>query len=377
MKNVMVLGAGMVGSAIARDLAGEQKVTVADIDPKRLDVLSRGGLSTRRVDISDSEQLRGAVADQDLVIGAVPGFLGFSTLKTVVEAGKSAVDISFFEEDPFELDENARENGVTAVVDCGVAPGMGNIILGFHDRTMRVDFFECLVGGLPVKRSWPFQYKAPFSPIDVLEEYIRPARMMENGEIVAKPALSEPEYVELEPVGTLEACNTDGLRTLLRTMKTPTMREKTLRYPGHIEYVRVLLDSGFFSKDPVDVGGVAVSPIDLTAKLLFRKWRLGRDEPDITLMRIRISGEEGGAPKEYTYDLFDQYDEETGTLSMARTTGYTCSSVARLLLRGEFRRKGVCPPEYVGAEEGCFHQVMGDLRDRGVIYRVAEGPPPA
>ncbi len=377
MKNVMVLGAGMVGSAIARDLAGEQKVTVADIDPKRLDVLSRGGLSTRRVDISDSEQLRGAVADQDLVIGAVPGFLGFSTLKTVVEAGKSAVDISFFEEDPFELDENARENGVTAVVDCGVAPGMGNIILGFHDRTMRVDFFECLVGGLPVKRSWPFQYKAPFSPIDVLEEYIRPARMMENGEIVAKPALSEPEYVELEPVGTLEACNTDGLRTLLRTMKTPTMREKTLRYPGHIEYVRVLLDSGFFSKDPVDVGGVAVAPIDLTAKLLFRKWRLGRDEPDITLMRIRISGEEGGAPKEYTYDLFDQYDEETGTLSMARTTGYTCSSVARLLLRGEFRRKGVCPPEYVGAEEGCFHQVMGDLRDRGVIYRVAEGPPPA
>jgi lysine 6-dehydrogenase len=209
----------------------------------------------------------------------------------------------------------------------------------------------------------------------VLEEYIRPARMMENGKIVTKPALSEPEYVDLEPVGTLEACNTDGLRTLLRTMKTPNMREKTLRYPGHIEYVRVLLDSGFFSKTPVEVGDVSVPPIDLTAKLLFRKWRLGRDEPDITLMRIRVVGEEDGAPKEYTYNLFDQYDEETGTLSMARTTGYTCSSVARLLLRADFGRKGICPPEYVGAAGECFEKVMSDLRDRGVIYRVDEGPP--
>jgi saccharopine dehydrogenase-like NADP-dependent oxidoreductase len=369
MRRIVVLGAGMVGSAIAGDLVSAGRVTVADRDKERLASLrDRWNLETVAADLSDPAAVRRTVGDADLVVGAVPGFLGFETLRTVLEAGRNVVDISFFAEDPFALDDLAKRQGVTAVVDCGVAPGMSNILLGHHAREMKVESFECLVGGLPVKRSWPHQYKAPFSPIDVVEEYTRPARLVENGRIVTKPALSESEFVELDPIGTLEASNTDGLRTLLCTASIPNMKEKTLRYPGHFEYMRVLLESGFFAKEPIEVGGVRVRPIDVTAKLLFPLWRLGPGEEDITVMRVRIRGEEKGKRLEHTYLLHDRLDGATGVSSMARTTGYTCTAVANLVLDGIFTRKGICPPEFVGAEGDCLGRVLSYLRDRGVRY---------
>ncbi|MBM3321678.1 MAG: saccharopine dehydrogenase NADP-binding domain-containing protein [Candidatus Eisenbacteria bacterium] len=369
MGRIAVLGAGMVGSAIAKDLARTHRVVLVDRDRKKLAALAEvEGIETRSEDLSREGAVRRAVEGADLVVGAVPGFLGFGVLRAILEAGKDAVDISFFPEDPFDLDDLAKKNNATVVIDCGVAPGMSNILLGHHAREMRVDFFECLVGGLPVRRSWPHQYKAPFSPIDVVEEYTRPVRMKENGKIVVKPALSEPELVEIDPIGTLEASNTDGLRTLLRTTAVPDMKEKTLRYPGHFEYMRVLLESGFFGKEPIEVGEARIRPIDFTARLLFPLWRLAPGEADITVMRVRIRGDEGGKKKEHVYRLFDRLDEKTGISSMARTTGYTSSAVANLLLDGRFTRKGICPPEYVGAEPGCLSRVFDYLADRGVLY---------
>jgi saccharopine dehydrogenase-like NADP-dependent oxidoreductase len=240
------------------------------------------------------------------------------------------------------------------------------MVLGYHAGRMAVDSFRCLVGGLPVRRSWPWQYKAPFSPIDVLEEYTRPARLVEGGEVVVKPALSDPELVEIEPVGMLEAFNTDGLRSLLVTTRVPHMAEKTLRYPGHIEYIRVLRDSGFFGEAPITAGGVQVRPIDVAAALLFPQWHLEPAEPEFTVMEITVRGRADGRPQEFAYRLFDRTDERTGTSSMARTTGYTCTAVARLVAEGAFRRAGICPPEYVGADEACFERVLAGLRARGV-----------
>lgn len=374
MKRVTVLGAGMVGSAIGADLAGDCRVTVVDRDGERLrEIGAAHGVDVREADVTGEGVVREVVKDADLVIGAVPGFLGFRTLRAVIEAGRPAVDISFFDENPFDLDPLAKEKGVTVVMDCGVAPGMSNIIAGYHHERMKVDLFECLVGGLPVKRSWPHQYKAPFSPIDVVEEYTRPARIVENGEIVVRPALSESEFVEIDPIGTLEASNTDGLRTLLETLPIPNMVEKTMRYPGHYEYMRVLLDSGFFGKDPVEVGGVKVRPIDLTAKLLFPLWRLGPDEADITVMRIRVSGEEEGERKTIEYRLFDRRDDVKKVSSMARTTGYTCTAVARLLLDGAFAKPGVHAPEEVGKDEVCFRRILKDLEGHGIRYEMEEG----
>jgi saccharopine dehydrogenase-like NADP-dependent oxidoreductase len=229
------------------------------------------------------------------------------------------------------------------------------------------------VGGLPAKRNWPCQYKAPFSPVDVLEEYTRPARLVENGRIVIKPALSDPELVEVAPVGTLEAFNTDGLRTLLKTVSVPNMTEKTLRYPGHIEYVRVLRESGFLDTEPVSVGGVVVRPIDVAAALLFPRWRLEEREEEFTAMQIVVRGQEAGEERHHTYRLFDRTDAASGVSSMARTTGYTCTAVARLILDGRFSRKGLCPPEYVGADAACFERVLDDLRSRDVIIEQLPG----
>ncbi|MGQ9490789.1 MAG: saccharopine dehydrogenase family protein [Anaerolineae bacterium] len=374
LQHVVVLGAGMVGSAMAADLCREYAVTALDADAERLQRLAAAHpLAVRVADLSDPATVRSLVAGADLAIGAVPGFMGFATLRAVIEAGVNAVDISFFGQDPFELDALAQAQGVTAVVDAGIAPGLSNI-LGFEAGHMTVESFRCLVGGLPVRRGWPWQYKAPFSPLDVLEEYTRPARLVEHGALVVKPALSDPELVDIEPVGTLEAFNTDGLRTLLRTMPVPNMVEKTLRYPGHVEYVRVLRESGFLDDKPLQVGGAWVRPIEVTAALLFPRWRLNQAEPEFTALEITISGQAAGQPREVRYSLFDRTDPHTGTSSMARTTGYTCTAIARLVLEGRFTRRGICPPEFVAAEAGCFARVVADLAARGVMLRA---DPPA
>jgi lysine 6-dehydrogenase len=187
---------------------------------------------------------------------------------------------------------------------------------------------------------------------------------------VVREALSDPALVHFDGVGTLESWNSDGLRSLIRTMPNiPNMIEKTLRYPGCVEYLRVLRETGFFSTDQLDVRGVKVRPIDLTAKLLFPKWKLKPGEEEFTVMRIRIGGEENGKHVTYQYDLLDRTDRQTATLSMARTTGYTCTAAVNLLANGAFTRKGICPPEFLGEEEAHYNFVVSYLRDRSVIYR--------
>ncbi len=371
MKKVSVLGVGLVGSAIAIDLARGFDVTAYDVDQLRLGRLSREhGIKTVQADLGKAEAIHSAVKDADIVVNALPGFMGFATLKEVIISGKDVVDISFFPEDAFDLDELAREKGVTAIVDCGVAPGMGNIICGYHNERMQMTEYRCYVGGLPMRRQWPFQYKAVFSPIDVIEEYTRPARFVQNRQVVVRPALSDVELLDFEPVGTLEAFNTDGLRTLLKTMDIPNMIEKTLRYPGTAEYMMVLRETGLFDKQEIDVRGQKIRPIDVAASLLFPKWRLEQGEKEFTIMRVLCEGVEQGKRVRYEYDLFDQTDEETGTTSMARTTGYTCTAAVNLLAQGMYTHKGISPPEYIATGEENFKFILDYLAQRGVIYKV-------
>jgi lysine 6-dehydrogenase len=373
-KKILVLGAGLVGKAIAIDLSKEYDVTALDINRQNLEPLAHGhAIKSLSQDVADFASLKNIIQPFDLAIGAVPGFLGFETLKAVIESGKNVVDISFFARDAFELDALAKKMKVTAVVDCGVAPGMSNVLLGYHHVRMQVSSFICYVGGLPVARTWPFQYKAPFSPIDVIEEYTRPARYVENGNIITKPALSDPEYVDFPGIGTLEAFNTDGLRSLLKTVKIPNMKEKTLRYPGHIEYVNVLKHAGYLNTEPVDINGHAVRPIDVTVKLLLPLWRLQPNEEEFTVMKIIIRGEENGGEKTFTYDLYDKYDVQTQTSSMARTTGYTCTAAARILLDFGYNRKGIIPPEYLGEDEAVFQKILHFLGERNIYYRLNHG----
>ena len=377
MKKIIVLGAGMVGSAMALDLAGKYDVTAADIDKDALQRLSDrySNIWTKVADLSDRSKLAQMVEPFDIVVNAVPGFMGFETLRTIIEAGKDVVDISFFPEDPLVLDALAREREVTAIMDCGVAPGMDNIILGYYNTQFEVDFFECLVGGLPKVRKWPFAYKAPFSPMDVIEEYTRPARYVENGHIITRPALTDPELVEFEGIGTLESFNTDGLRSIIDTMShIPNMKEKTLRYPGHIEYMRVLRETGFFDKTPIEVNGERISPLDFTSKLLFKEWKLGETEEEFTVMRVTVAGKDSdtGKPRKVVYDLHDEYSTETRTSSMARTTGYTATAAVNMIFDGVFNEHGVFPPELVGKHEACFEYFLKYLAERKIEYRKRE-----
>ncbi|HJW72085.1 MAG TPA: saccharopine dehydrogenase C-terminal domain-containing protein [Geothrix sp.] len=370
MLHVVVLGAGRVGGTMALDLAKDFKVTVADRSETALARLSSSSLTTRLADLSDPAGVQKAVADADLVVGAVPGFMGFATAKAVLEAGKTLVDISFFDQDCFELDELAKARNLMAIVDCGVAPGCDNLILGDAARQWdSISTFECLVGGLPVVRTWPYEYKAGFSPIDVVEEYTRPARYVKDGKVVTFPALSEPELLDFEGLGTLESFNSDGLRSIIKSFpQVPDMKEKTLRYPGHIEKMRMLRESGFFNKEKIRVAGVDISPLDLTTALLFPMWFMQEGDEDFTVMRVTVEGEKNGQRVRKELNLLDRYDRATKTTSMARTTGYTCTAAVRLVAKGGFSRKGVNPPEFVGQEPGAWDFIREDLAKHGVLF---------
>jgi len=371
MANIIVLGAGRIGKAIAIDLAKKHHVTAVDYESYALEQLTQtnSDIQSLHLDLLDTVQLADAIKPADLVISAVPGFMGYQTLQQIIIGNKNVIDISFFPEDSLMLDELAKKHKVTAIVDMGIAPGMSNLILGHHNAQMDIHDFYCVVGGLPKNPKPPFNYKAAFSPVDVIEEYTRPARIVINGEKLTKSALSDIELVEFPQVGTLEAFNTDGLRTLLDTMPhIPNMVEKTLRYPGHAELIKTLQIIGFFSEEPLTELSHYMRPIDVTAHLLKKHWELENNETEFTVMRIKISGTEQGQSVTYQYDLYDEYDSATRTTSMARTTGYACSAAANLVLEQGFDIKGVSPPEKVASDSTGYEFILDYLQQRNVVF---------
>jgi len=371
-KRVIVLGAGLVGAPMAFDLAADSsfEVGIADYSLDALKKFDNHSLiKTHHADLSDEISLKKVIAEYDLVLSAVPGYMGFSTLRTIIEAGKNVIDIAFFPENLFQLDQLAKQKNVIAICDIGVAPGMSNVLIGYVDHLLdKTTNAEIYVGGLPRERTWPYEYKAVFSPIDVIEEYTRPARFIRDGKLVIKTALTDPELLYFPKVGTLEAFNSDGLRSLADTIHCPNMIEKTLRYKGHIEKMAMLRETGFFSKEPIEVNGAMITPLDFTTKLLFPKWKLEEGEEDITVMRVIVEGEKENKKLRYTYDLFDCYDTKTNVHSMARTTGYTATMAIRMLAKGLYDQKGVSAPEFIGKDKQCVDFLLKGLAERGIVY---------
>ena len=366
---IAVLGAGMVGRTIAKDLSTQFNITSFDINESNLNLLQADGIATTKANLSDFSNYPALLNAFDMVVCAVPGFMGYKALEAIINAGKNVVDISFFPEDALTLDTLAKEKNVTAIVDCGVAPGMSNFILGRYNEEIQINSFECMVGGLPKVRVKPFEYKAPFSPIDVIEEYTRPARYVENGHIVTKPALSDAELIDFEHAGTLEAFNTDGLRSILFTMKhIPDMKEKTLRYPGHIALIEALKLAGFFDEAEIDFNGNKISPLKFTSKILFDSWKLQPNEAEFTIMTVVLKGRKNGEAISVEYFLYNEYDAASQTASMSRTTGYTCTAAVNLVAKNMFSEKGVFPPELVGKHKPCFDFVINYLKERNVQW---------
>ncbi len=371
--DILLIGCGLVGKTIAKDLSKRFSVTVVDNNPNNfVEIEGRENIATKILDVRNKAEFVNFIEEFNYVVLAVPGFLGYETLKILLENGKKVVDISFLPENSFDLDPVARNNSTFAIVDCGVAPGLSNIFIGYETCQMRVNSATIYVGGLPFTRSLPFEYKAPFSPTDVLEEYIRPARYKHRGKIVTAPPLTDIEYIECNEVGTLEAFLTDGLRSLLHTVDVPDLKEKTLRYPHYSEKINFLKQCGFLSTEEIDFGIAKIKPIEFTARLLLPLWKLEKDDREFTYMKIVIEGEQDGKNLKKEYTLFDTTDFANSDSSMGRTTGFTATAVMNLIIEKKLKFSGIIPPENIGRTKDYFDYIINYLKMRGISINYRE-----
>ncbi|MBG0782501.1 MAG: saccharopine dehydrogenase NADP-binding domain-containing protein [Bacteroidales bacterium] len=369
---VLVMGAGLVGLPMAKDLIKDHEfeVSIADINPDRLLLAKSFNINTYNHDLTQFNPDDDWCSGFEYYINAVPGAMGFEVLKKLIRKGKPVVDIAFYPENPLALNESAIQYGSCVICDMGVAPGMSHLLCGYASEQLdKINNILIYVGGLPSERTQPWEYKAVFSPADVIEEYTRPARLIEYGRLVEKPALTDIEQLHFEGIGTLEAFNSDGLRSLITSLKADFMAEKTLRYPGHAAKVKLLRDSGFLSDKPIEDDPAGRSPLSLTQQVLFKNWLLQAGEADFTVMRIIVEGihAQKGLMR-YTYELFDQYDSESETHSMARTTGYAATSALRLIHAGLWNKPGIHFPETIGQSEKAVRFMLEKLSLRGIFY---------
>jgi lysine 6-dehydrogenase len=374
---ILVLGCGNIGSVAAKDFAENArsvKVVIADKESvKARDVAERIGLdnvSWVRLDASNTAQLVNALKNFDLAMGFLPGKLGYGLAKACIKAERDLVDVSFMSENPLALNEEATRAGITIVPDCGLAPGISNILVGNAlSRLDSVQDVHITVGGLPEKVTPPLDYTITWSPESLIDEYSRRARIVRDHEEIEVEALSGLETVVFPEVGELEAFYTDGLRTLLSTVENArSVWEKTLRYQGHAEKIKLLKELGFFDEKPVEIDAFSLPPRRLTAKLLELKLRKPETK-DIVLMKVEVCGFEENKRIRYVYRLLDRYDQERGITAMARTTAFPASIVAQLTLKKLIVQKGVVPPEKLGMKKELFDKILTALEKQGMRIR--------
>ena len=357
MATICQIGCGMIGKVMALDISKRHDLHLSDLDRSALKEIKTldPTIRTKCFDVNDSGMLKSFLRPADIVLLAVPGHMGYKLLEKIIAFKKNIVDISFSPENILSLNKKAKDNNVTVIFDAGLAPGIPNFLLGKIDAKENVKSFKYFVGGLPKHPEPPYNYKAPFSPIDVVEEYTRPARIMKNGKVITKPALTDIEKKIYQNIGMLEGFNTDGLRSILFTMKhIPNMVEKTLRFPGHAKLISKEIKSG------------KIIPGDKSnLRRLFKKWKLLPDELEFTILDVIIETEK----ITHNYFLFDETNLKENISSMARTTGYTASATIDLLDQNIFDEKGVFPPELVGSKSKVVDYLINHLKERGIVLK--------
>jgi len=343
---IVVLGGGAQGRVIAGDLARalpDATICVADVREPRL--AAHPNLRWVESDCSDAGALVHLLREHDFGVGALPSRLGYQAMRAAIAARRNLVDVSFSAEDPLTLDREAQRAGITIVPDCGLAPGLSNLVLG---RALAADGppreLMIMVGGVAEDPTRPYGYQVSWSLDDLLEEYVRPARIQRGGKPVTVPVFSGLERVQVAGVGEMEAFYSDGLRTLIDTLPgVPAMGEKTLRWPGHVDAVKPLVESKRFVGE-------------------FRA-RCVVDEPrDLVALVVRVRR---GA-RERRMTLVDRYDPATRLTAMARTTALTTSAVAQLVAAGRVTQRGVLPLERIGPDEAAHAFLLERLARHGI-----------
>lgn len=372
---VAIFGSGLMGSAIAKDLVRSrkvEKVTVYDIDLNRLRSLARAE-SSEKLQVKHHDVRRGSETVRllkkfDVGVGALPHALSGYAIESTLKAGVSFVDLIFgwrFEQG--RIHSTAKRKAITIIPACGLAPGLTNILaMEAADKMQRVDEVHIKVGGIPDRPKPPLNYRIVFSFEAVLEEYMRKAKIVKNGMVTDAEALSGLEPVVFPPpIGKCECFYTDGLSTLVQTMKgVKEMDEKTIRWPGHVSQIKTLIECGLLETDPVLIDGARIRPRQFVSKILSDRIRLGK-EKDLTLLRVDVSGRENGRHVHHRCQMIDHYDPKRNLTSMARTTAFPCSVAAQMLGMGRLEMKGLVPPEL--AFRGALRrEFMRELSNRGI-----------
>ncbi|MEM1796218.1 MAG: saccharopine dehydrogenase C-terminal domain-containing protein [Zestosphaera sp.] len=344
---VLVLGSGSVGTLVAHDLSKDFEVLVVDRDESKLKRVEEFA-SVLKLDLSRTEVLDDIFRSFDVVVNALPGFLGFKILKKALVVGRDLVDVSFMPEDPLPLNNEARQREVRVVVDAGFAPGLSNVLLGhIYSKLGVLDLGVINVGGLPKEPRPPLYHQVLFSPQDLIDEYLRPARCIIDGKLTLKDPLEVIEEVRIKNL-TFERFPTDGLRTLLSTIRAKNLIEYTLRWPGHLTRMKFLKELGFFRSEF----------IESTMKLVIPA--MTYDSPDFSVMDVYgKSGE-----KEMRFFMYDEYRE--GFSSMSRVTGYMTALITRLVLKN-YVEPGVNPPEYLGMSDHTFNFIVNEIIKRNIV----------
>ena len=361
--NIAVIGTGMVGKLIAVELSRDYQIYAIDNNSENLNLLITHNpkIITDKIDILKKDFLEDLNAD--LIVNCVPGFMGFQTSKKILKE-KTCVDISFMPEDCYDLEDYAKKAKTALYPDAGIAPGLSNIIVGNLISNHDIDEIKIMVGGLPKEKNPPWNYKAPFSPIDVIEEYTRPARIKENGQIKSVKALTGKIDFEVEEFGKLEAFLTDGLRTLLNSNLTsdiPTLLEYTIRYPGHSNMVLELIHSGKLDDTTISHNGKMVNQKEFTAKRLFKEWELAEKDKEFTLLIITAKTMDS---REISCVVYDEW--RNGWSSMSRTTGLTACAIANLVLEKGLKNTGVITPEQLGSNQDYFNYIINYLKEKKI-----------
>jgi lysine 6-dehydrogenase len=374
LMKALIVGCGNIGSVAAEDLANSMQpsidLVVADKDEKRAEIVARRigkkGISSTSLDVNKHDELIRSLREFDVIMGFLPGVLGYRLMQACIEAKKDLVDVSYMAENALILNEKAVKAGVTIITDCGLAPGISNLLVGHAVTNLdKVNLVGMMVGGLPERPIPPLEYMITWSPESLIDEYTRKARIIRQGKLTEVEALTGVEILDFPKVGKLEAFFTDGLRTLLYTVDAEEMWEKTLRYVGHSNKIKLVQSLGFFDEEQVDINGIAISPRRVTAKLLGRILSKP-DLHDFVAMKVEVAGIKNNAKEHYSFSMLDQYDEDRHVTSMARTTAYPASIAARLLLKGEISEEGVVPPEKLGMNKDILRIFLEELGNHGI-----------
>ncbi|MGM0405948.1 MAG: saccharopine dehydrogenase family protein [Thermoplasmatota archaeon] len=348
--SILILGTGNVGEAIAFDLSKDYEVVLGDADPERLKEMDEK-YGTLNLDATSEADVKNEVREHDLIICALPGKFGYDAVKWVIETGKDIVDVSFMPEDPFELDDIAKENNVSAIVDAGFGPGMSNLFMGYiKDHFDKIKETMIKIGGLPTDPVPPLFYKVTWSPDDLIEEYTREARMKRDGNIVNLEPLEDITEVRIKDF-EFEEFYSDGLRTLLKTIPTDDLEETTLRWPGHLEKMNVLKELGFFEEN------------DRKNTLNVIALQMDFESDDFCIMTVECKGVKDCEDCTVEFYFYDVADEKFS--SMSRSTGFATASFARLLMNNELDA-GIIPPEYLGINDNYFDYIIERMKDYGI-----------